>query len=622
MEAIKKQYPEKFLPEKLVFKKIHRGARIFIGTACAEPQYLIKSLVEYAETHPKAVLDSEIMHVWTLGVAPYAVAKFKQNFRHNSFFIGQNTREAVNEGRADYSPIFLSKIPELFRRGFIQVDVALIQTSPPDTHGYMSLGISVDIVKAAVESARIVISQVNRNMPRVHGDGFIHISNVDYIIPKDEPLLEYSDLPDNDITRKIGGFVSKLVQDGDTIQVGYGILPNAILSNLSGKKDLGIHTELISDGLVNLMKTGSVTNMRKFIDRGKTVATFCMGTAETYRYIHDNPAFEFRTVDKTNNPLYIAHHRNMVAINSALEIDLTGQATAESLGHTFYSGIGGQADFMRGAVLAENGKTILTLPSTAENETVSRIVPYLKEGAGVTLNRGDIYYVVTEFGIAYLHGRNIRDRAMQLISISHPKFRAQLICEARACGLIYRDQAFVDGKSGEYPSELETFRVTRTNLEIFFRPVKISDEPLLKDLFYSLSDKSMYRRFISARLDMPHERLQDFVTIDYSREIVILAFIQGTEPDILAGMGQYLINEDSHTAELAFVINDQYQNLGIGKEILLYLALLAKNHGLLGFTAEVLLENAPMLRLFESMGFDIEKHRSEGIYNLKMTFRR
>jgi acyl-CoA hydrolase/RimJ/RimL family protein N-acetyltransferase len=624
-EDVKKRaresHPEKCIPERKVFERIRRGDHLFIGTACGEPQHLVSELASYVASHPKAVFDAEVFHVWTLGVAPYADEKFSRNFRHNSFFIGDNTRGAVNEGLADYTPIFLSQVPDLLYRGYIPIDVALVQTSPPDHNGYMSLGVSVDITKAAVEVSKLVICQVNSFMPRVHGDTFIHVDEVDFLIFHDEPLLEYRQEISDELADQIGKYVARLVEDGDTIQVGYGSIPNAILSNLGGKKHLGVHSELVSDGLVDLIRKGVIDNSRKTLDRGKTVATFCMGTRETYDFLNDNPSIEFRTIDYTNNPLNIARQRNMTAINSALEIDLTGQASAESLGRIFYSGIGGQADFMRGAVLAEGGKTILALPSTAERGEVSRILPLIREGAGVTLNRGDVHYVVTEFGIAYLHGKNIRERAMELIAIAHPKFRPWLIEEAKKNNLIYKDQAFIPGKAGEYPEDLENYRVTSSGVEILLRPVKISDEPLLKDFFYSLSDKSLYRRFVSTRPDMPHDRLQEFVVIDYTKEMVILAVIPSGEKEILAGVGQYSINQDAHYAEVAFVVKDEYQNQGIGTELLTYLTQLAKRQGLHGFTAEVLAENRPMLHLFEKMGFDMEKGLTSGLYELTMSFR-
>ena len=361
LEDWEKQYPEKFASEEAVFTNIHRGDTIFIGSACAEPQYLVQGLIRYVQSHPKAFFDAEVLSIWSLGVAPYATEKFKENFRHNSFFIGDSTRNAVNQGLADYTPVFLSQVPEIFRRGLERVDVALIQTSLPDEHGYMSVGVSVDIVMAAAEVAGIVVAQVNRHMPRVHGDTFIHMEDVDYVIPHDEPILEYSTEADTEITRRIGQYVAKLVEDGDTIQVGYGSIPNAIVANLAGKKHLGVHTELLSDGIVELIKQGVIDNTRKTVNRGKTVATFCMGKQSTYEFLHDNPAISFQRIDYTNNPFLIAQHDNMVAINSALEIDLTGQVTAESIGKIFHSGMGGQADFVRGAVRARGGKPILTI---------------------------------------------------------------------------------------------------------------------------------------------------------------------------------------------------------------------------------------------------------------------
>jgi acyl-CoA hydrolase/GNAT superfamily N-acetyltransferase len=572
-------------------------------------------------SHPKAFFDTELLQVWTLGVAPYADEKFKDNFRHNSFFIGNNTREAVNQGLADYTPIFLSQVPGLFRKKLVPVDVALIQTSLPDEHGFMSLGISVDIVKAAVENAALVIAQVNPRMPRVLGDTFINIKDVAFIIPCEEPLLEYEATVSDEISQKIGTYVSRIVQDGDTIQVGYGSIPNAILAHLRNKKHLGVHTELLTDGIVELMKARVIDNSRKELNPGKTVAAFCMGKRETYEYLHDNPAIEFRPVNYTNNPTVLARQKNMTAINSALEIDLSGQATAENIGKRFYSGIGGQADFMRGAILSQGGKTILAIQSTAENGEVSRIVPYLREGVGVTLSRGDIHYVVTEYGIAYLHGKNIRERAMDLISIAHPKFREELIDQAKQRNLIYKDQAFIPGMQGVYPEELEAYRTTKTGLSMLLRPVKLSDEHLLKDFFYTLSNDSMYRRFVSTRTDMHHDRLQPFVVIDYTKEMVILAVLPQDEKELIIGMAQYLIDETSHTAEVAFVVLDDYQGKGIGAVLLDHVTYLAKKSGLLGFTAAVLMENQQMLQLFEKTGFNIEKRTEGGMYELTMSFR-
>lgn len=612
LDDMKKIYPIKFAPINYIFSHIHRGDRVFIGTGCGEPQYLVRAFANYMKAYPKAIFDTEVFHVWTFDIAPYV----EKEFRYNSFYIGDNTREAVNKGDADYTPVFLSKIPDLLARKVVPIDVALIQTSLPDSHGYMSLGISVDIVKAATENARLVIAQVNSNMPRVHGDGFIHIEDIDFIIPYDEPVLEFKRRANNEIAQQIGKYVARLVQDGDTIQVGFGSIPNAILSNLCNKKHLGVHTELLSDGMVQLIKKGIIDNSKKTIDRGKTVASFCIGTKSTYKFIHDNPAIEFKRIDYTNDPLIISRLENMTAINSVLEIDLTGQATGESIGRYFYSGILGQADFMRGTILAKKGKTILVLMSTAKNGQISRIVPLLKEGAGVTLNRGDVYYVVTEYGIAYLHGKNIRERAMELIAIAHPKFRSWLIEEAKKERLIFKDQAFIPGKRGEYREELETYRTTKAGQELFLRPVKICDEPLLKDFFYDLTDNSMYRRFITLRKEMSHERLQKFAIIDNTEETIILAIKQHEGKEILLGVGQYAVDTTVYTAEVGFVVRDEYQNRGIGTTLLSYLINIGKRQGLLCFYAAVLLENKSMLHVLEKMGFEIQTS-GDGLHDLK-----
>jgi len=621
LHKLKEEYPQKFVPIEEAFTRIGRGCRIFIGTGCGEPQFLVSELIAYVSSHPTAFYDAEVYHVWTLGVAPYADDRFKQNFRHNSFFIGADTRDAVNQGAADYTPVHLSQVPDLFRRGIVPVDIALVQTSMPDQYGYLSLGISVDIVKSAVQAAKVVIIQMNEKMPKGHGHGFIHFDDVDFAVVHTEELLEYKpELPD-EVGTRIGRNVARIVQDGDVIQVGYGSVPNAILDSLRNKRHLGVHSELLTDGIVELMQAGVIDNSRKTINEGKTVASFCMGHRETYRFIHDNPGIDLRPVDYTNDPLVIAQIDNMVAINSALQIDLTGQSTAESIGNTFYSGVGGQADFMRGVVLSKGGRTILTIQSTAEWGSLSRIVPSLNPGAGTTLTRGDLHYVVTEYGIAYLHGKNVRERAMALISIAHPKFQPWLIEEAKKLNYIYKDQAFIPGKRGEYREDLEVYRKTRTNLELFLRSVKINDEPLLKDLFYSLSDKSIYRRFISSRKWMPHERLQEFCIIDNTREVVLLATQRVGEIDTAVALGQYGIHEESHTAEVAFVVRDDFQNQGIGTVMLEYLTYIARREGLLGFTAEVLVENKPMLHVFEKMGFDIDRRHSSGVFELRMLFR-
>lgn len=575
-------------------------------------------LVEYVESNPTAFFDTEILHVWTLGVAPYSDEKLQNNFRSNSFFISHHTREAVNEGLADYTPIFLSDIPNLFRRRQVPVDVALVQVSSPDRHGYCSLGVSVDITRAAVESADLVIAQVNSQMPRIHGDSFIHISEFDHLVAYDEPILEYQPPAlDEQVVQKIGHYVAQIIEDGDTIQVGYGSVPDGILSCLSEKRHLGVHTELLGDGLVDLFEKGVIDNSMKKKNRDKLVAAFCMGTKKTYDFIDDNPSVLLKEIDYTNSPLIIAEQDHMTAINSALEIDLSGQASAESLGSKFYSGIGGQANFMRGSVLASYGKNILAMQSTTRNDEASRIVPAIQEGAGVTLTRGDLYYVVTEYGIAFLHGKNIRERAMSLISIAHPKFQPWLIEEAKKRNLIYKDQAFLPGEKGEYPEHLEAYRTTRHNFSIFIRPVKISDEPLIKDFFYSLSDKSLYQRFLSLRRHLPRKELQKhFVVIDYTREMVILAVRRYLGQEVITGIAQYCIGENTLSAEVSIVVRDDFQSKGIGFELLSYLVTVAKRQGLHTFTADILPDNTAVFHLIDKLGLQYERKWDSGLVHI------
>jgi acyl-CoA hydrolase/RimJ/RimL family protein N-acetyltransferase len=613
-------FPDKFAPENTIFQHIRRGSKIFISTGCGEPQYLVQAFVAHVASDPNSLADIEIFQVGTLGVAAYTQEKTNYNFRYNSLYISEKSRESVNAGFADYTPIFLSQVPDLFHRKVIKFDAALIQTSLPDKNGNMSLGISVDICKAAIENAGIVIAQVNSRMPRVHGDTFLNIKDIDYVIARDEALLEYKPSLPPDIARQIGKYVSKIVNDGDTVQIGYGKLPSAILENLVNKKDLGVHTELLTDAVVDLIKLGVINNTRKTVDRGRSVASFCMASEKTYQYIDDNPEIEFRTIEYTNDQLVMARIKNMTAINSALQIDLTGQASVESVGGKFYSGIGGTADFMRGALLAPGGKTILALESTAQKGDVSRILPFLQGGTGVTLNRGDVHYVVTEYGIAYLHGKNIRERAMDLIAIAHPKFREWLIDEAKRLNIIYKDQAFIHGAILEYPEYLEERKSIKGELPLLFRPVKINDEDIIKEFFYSLSDQSLQRRFMSSRKDIPHELRQDFVIIDYAKEMVILAIAQKEQTELVVGIGQFSKDEQSLFAEVAFAIRDDYQNRGIGRELLDYLTILAKKEGLEGFTADVLAENQPMLRVFDKMGYKIRREIDNDVYRLTMKF--
>ena len=402
--------------------RIRAGQRVFIGTGCAEPQELVRALV----ARGRELSDTEIVHLLTFGEAAYANRDLSECFRVNSFFIAENVRGIIQEGLGDYTPIFLSDIPHLFTSGELPLDAALIQVTPPDEGGMCSLGISVDIVKSAAENASLVIAQVNPQMPRTLGDSLLSVHDLDILVPTDTPLIEFRPPQTDEVTRKIGEFVAALVEDGSTLELGIGRIPQAVLEFLKHKQDLGIHTEMFTDTIIDLVEAGVITGKRKTLDRGKVVASFCMGTRKLYDYIDGNPAFSFHPTEYVNDSYVISRQYRQVAINVALEVDLTGQVCADSLGTQFYSGIGGQVDFNRGAARCPGGKAIIALPSTARKGSVSRIVTRLSPGAGVVTTRGDVHYVVTEYGVAYLHGKNVQERAIALDLHRAPGFPAQV----------------------------------------------------------------------------------------------------------------------------------------------------------------------------------------------------
>jgi acetyl-CoA hydrolase len=405
---------------------LESGARVLLGSGAATPRALLGALCDRAAT----LRGVEVCHLLTLGDAPYLRPELAGKLRHNAFFIGDNVRAAVQSGLADFTPTFLSEIPALLR-GPLPVDVALVQVSAPDERGFCSLGVSVDIVRAAVDTARLVIAELNPRMPRTHGDAFLHASQISLAVEAEHelPVLERPAV--GEVQRAIGRHVASLVRDGDTLQTGIGAIPDAVLAALSDHRELGIHTEMFSDGVVDLVERGVITNSRKSLHPGKLVTSFVLGTRRLYDFVDDNPQLEMHASDYVNDPFVIAKNRHMVAINSALAVDLTGQVCADSIGCKFYSGVGGQVDFVRGAARAEEGRAILALPSTAKGGTVSRIVAELAPGSGVTTTRNDVQFVVTEHGVASLHGRTVRDRVHALVAIAHPTFRDDLLAAAR-----------------------------------------------------------------------------------------------------------------------------------------------------------------------------------------------
>ena len=606
-------YRERLVDAATAVRSIKRGQRVFIGSGAAEPQALVRALAERANE----LTDTEIFHIMTLGVAPYAEERFARNFRHNAFFIGANTRRAIQEGRADYTPVFLSEIPKLFRTRRIPLDAALISVSPPDEHGYCSYGVSVDVVKAAAESASVVIAEVNRRMPRTLGDSFIHVSRVDIFVESDEPLPVLRPAEPDAVALEIGRNVAGLVDDGSTLQMGIGVIPDAVLAQLRGKKDLGVHTEMFSDGLLDLIESGTVNCSKKTLLAGKVVSSFCMGSERLYAYVDNNPLFEFRSVEFTNDPFQVARNVKMVAVNGAIEVDLTGQVAADSIGSNFYSGIGGQVDFIRGAARSEGGKPVIALRSTAKGDTVSRIVTRL-EGAGVVTTRGDVHYVVTEFGVADLWGRSVRERAMALIQIAHPKFRAQLLEEAKRAHLVYEDQILLP--AARYPKEWERIEPSKDGTSVYLRAVKPTDESMMKDLFYTCSEQSLYDRYFQVVKAMPHEKLQRVVNVDYSGEVSVVARMREGGHERIVGVGSYTLDRATNKADVAFLVHDEYQGRGVGTLLLQHLMCIARSKGVAGFTADVFAHNHAMLRVFHKSGCELKSSLADGVYHLEIYF--
>lgn len=422
---IKKNYSKRFVTADEAVEIIKSGDRVYIHPGCAYPEILVDAMARRKDE----LYDVEVCHLLVAGDVAYIKPEMENHFRHNAFFIGNNARNAVREGKADFTPIFLSEVPWLLRN-IHKIDVALIQVSPPDKRGFCSFGVGIDCTKTATDVARYIIAHINPNMPRTYGDSFIHISKIDFCVEADMPLNEMPMIDKNkgdfEVYRKIGENVAELVEDEATLQLGIGAIPDAVLACLDDRRDLGIHSEMFSDGLIPLVEKGVINCEKKTLLPNKIVTSFVLGTKKVFDFIDNNPEVEFRPTEFVNDPFTIARNRKMTAINSALQIDLTGQVCSDSIGYKFYSGFGGQVDFLRGAAKSEGGKPIIALPATAKDVTISRIVPHLDEGAGVTDSRGDVHWVATEFGKADLHGKTIRERTKLLIKLAHPKFREDL----------------------------------------------------------------------------------------------------------------------------------------------------------------------------------------------------
>lgn len=596
---LKQSFPEKVLSAAKAVQKIKQGNRVFIGTGCGEPQQLIHAMVDDAHMQ-----DIMIYQMLSSTLANFVDDEdFFRRFSLKLFFISWAMRKAVAVGKIDYIPSYLSKIPGLFYSGRIGLDVALVQVSPPDAFGHCSLGVSVDITKAGVASAKIVIAQVNKEMPKTWGDTFIHVDEIDYFVLHDEPIVDSFRIlkeEEMDIGKRIGMYISQVVEDGATLQVGFGHLPNIVLQYLDKKKDLGIHTQVITDGLLPLLEKRVITNRKKTLMPGQIVASLCMGSQKIYDYVNNNPTFYFRSSDYVNDPRVIAQNDNLTSISSALEVDLTGQVCADSLGNQFYSGIGDQVDFLRGAAMSKGGISIIALPSTVKtNQGLrSRIVASLSDGAGLATTRADVDVIITEYGIAELQGKSIYQRVMELAQIAHPQFRTELIEEAKQRGYIFPDQHPPSAEDLIFLENYKELVELKNGKTVMFRSLLPSDEFAYRNFFYGLKKETIYWRFFYDKKIFSHEMIQgQYADVDYRKNMLLIGMAQKKRHQEIVAIGTYM-DLGNNRAEVAFVTREDFQGTGIATYLLKQLENIAKENGFTGFLATTMKENVAMRHVF------------------------
>lgn len=580
-------------------KYLKSGNRIFIGSNAAVPNALIDDLI----ANSNQFHDIETVHILTLSENVWAKPEHKDLFKVNSLFIGgKNIREAIAEGRGDYTPCFISDVPRLFSENSLPLDVALIMVSPPDEYGYCSLGVSVDIVSSAVKSAKYVIAQINPKMPRTNGHSFVHLNQINAWLNVEQELPQVIAPEFDRRTEQIGQYVAMLIDNGATLQIGIGKIPEAVLRYLANHKDLGIHSEMISDGVVDLMLKGVINNRKKTYHKGKAIVTFCFGSQKLYDFVDGNPHIEFYPSEHVNSPVKIAKNDNMVSINSAIEVDLTGQVVSDSIGHQFYSGIGGQVDFVRGASLSKGGKPIIALPSTTRDGKISRIVPHITEGGGVVTSRGHVAYVVTEFGIASLQGKSIRERALELIRIAHPKFRDQLLADVRKHYWVPEYQESTPSSVPELGS-VELKKFTFADVNYILRPLSPADERKLQEFFYSHNKETLIMRYNQHLTQMTREKSCNLVSVNQHKDLALCFTKKSYLGESIQAVARYYYIEATNSAEVAFVIKESLRGRGMARTLLAEMIAVAKKRNLENLVACVRRDNAPMLKVFEKSGF-------------------
>ncbi len=595
---------------------LKRGSRIFIGSGSGEPTVLIDELTRVA----RHLTDLEIFHLLPLRRRGLRAPGLQPKVRMNVFSVQPGHREDVKALRADYTPAFASEIPKLFASRRIPLDAALVKVSPPNVHGYCSFGVSVDVTKTAAEAATHVIAEVNPQMPRTHGDTLIHISQLDALVESNEPLIELEYEKVDDVAAEIARLVAKLIEDGSTLSINPGSITAALCKSLKDHRDLGIHTELINDCVMPLIELGVINNRRKSINRGRAVCAACVGSQEVYQYVHDNPIFYFRPTEYVCDPAVVAQNTKMVTVAPARMVDLYGQAAITTLHPYLRAGMTGPTDFLRGAARSEGGKSILVMPST-NAQGHSRIVTLLDPRYGTLAPASDVHYVITEHGIAHLQGRSLRERAVAMIQLAAPQHRPALYAAAKAEGLIHSDQLEMPEKGDPYPEKWETTVEFEDGVRVYFRPAKPTDERRVQDFFHKHSRQTVYYRFHGHLEVLPRKDLQEFVNIDYRESMTIVGFHRDVfHGKRIVALGQYFLHRASNTAEVAFIVNDDWQNRGIGTWLLVYLAKIAREQGIQGFFAEVLMQNQRMLRVFHKSGFPMTSETEDDVIHVRLDF--
>jgi acyl-CoA hydrolase/GNAT superfamily N-acetyltransferase len=596
---------------------IKPAQRVFIGSSCGEPQHLVRELSE-ASNYFK---DIEINRLMTMETTPLTLIANKtrdQSLNIRSFYLGSAKPQAIARNKRFITPINLSAVPRLFKSRLLPIHVALIQVSPPDDFGWMSLGVSVDITLAAAVSADLVIAQVNAHMPRVLGRSFLHVNEVDVFVEHDEPLLTIGETPELNAANDIGRLIARLIEDGSTMEIGLGSTHQATLLALADKNDLGIHTQYMTSDIMHLFSRGVITNRKKGFNDGKMVAAGAIGTKELYEFLNDNPAIEFYPSDVVNDPAIIARHNKMVSMNVAMSIDLAGQVAADALPYNHFSGVTGMLDFLRGAVQSPGGKSIMMLPATAHKGTKSRIVPQLNDEA-VVVPRGDVQHVVTEYGVVNLFGKSLQERAMAMISIAHPEFRDELFHAAKKMGLLSAERTLNESIHGIYPIHLEeTVQIGAEAVTI--RPAKPVDERRIQEHFYSLDKDDVVARFFHEKTSFVHDEVKDVSLIDYIEDLTILAVVGEFGFGQVVGIGECLLDPASNEAEVAFSISKAYQKKGLGKILLDKLAYAARENGIIGLVAYTSTQNKGMIKLFKSLPYKVDSFFDGDMLKLSCRF--